>query len=181
MTRLMRLNHSKSFFYDTELRNLIASYIPKESVLHKALAREKIDTGPVASFENFMHFDPYKKRLKVFLLLTDVEVENAPTSYLIGSHKFGIWRVHHEFEMFSMYEKDDNQYAADQESAYLGCYWPHESRKISEKYGFKELTCVGSAGTVIIFDGQGLHTANQLLRGSRAVLIGHWIQNNHHM
>jgi len=171
----------KEFFFDPKLISLIKSYIPKETILHKALAREKSSTSPVDSFENFIHFDSYKKRLKVFMLLTDVEEQNAPTSYLIGSHKLGIWRLRHEFEMFCLYKKDDNQYASDQESAYLGCYWPHESKNLSEKYKFRQLTCVGSAGTVIVFDGQGLHVANQLFSGSRAVLVGHWIQRNHHM
>jgi Phytanoyl-CoA dioxygenase (PhyH) len=169
------------FFNNSSLINLVKSYISQDAVMYRAFARVKLDTGPVSSFENFYHFDSYKKRIKVFLYLTNVNKFNAPISYMKGSHRVGFWRIKRELEMFCQYKKDTYGYSANQESSYLGCYWPHEAKKMQEQMKFQPITCVGKAGTVIIFDGKGIHMANQLLAQRRAVLVSHWIQPGHHM
>ncbi|MCP9000317.1 phytanoyl-CoA dioxygenase family protein [Pseudarthrobacter sp. RMG13] len=170
----------REFFDDAALRSLIQAYISPNAVMHRAFARTKENTGPVASFENFYHFDAYKKRVKVFLYLSDVEEENAPLGILLGSHK-GPWRYRRELEMFANYRKDDRGYAAGPDVAYIGCFWPHEVARLQAKYEFVPKTCTGKAGTVIVFDSQTLHVANQLMSGKRSVLVSHWIQPGHHM
>jgi hypothetical protein len=176
-----KISEFSPFFSSTELSQLIKSYISVNAHMHRAFARVKQDTGPVSSFENFYHFDAYKKRIKAFLYLTDVGPENAPVGFIKGTHITQAWRLAREIEMFSNYQKDAGGYAADQESAYLGCYWPHEIKKLLHSKGFEPITCTGKAGTVVIFDGKGLHLANQLVADKRAVLVSHWIQPGHHM
>lgn len=167
------------FFRNEALTSLIQSYFGGYAKLHMSFARIKENTGPVSSFENFWHFDSYKKRLKCFLYLSDVGPENAPVGYLKGSHGTCLSRISRELEMYAGYKKDGHGYAKDNESAYLGCYWPHEAKALQRR--FEPVTCTGTAGTVVVFDGKGIHLANQLLSGKRIVLVSHWIQEHNHM
>ena len=47
---------------------------------------------------NVPHWDDWMIRLKVFILLNDVKMENAPMIYVKGSHKKNIsWRFHKDY------------------------------------------------------------------------------------
>lgn len=134
--------------------------------------------GEVGSFELFHHMDTWKRRMKAFLYLNDVGAEQAPMRYVKGSHR-GWWRLPMEATIAQMYGVDQSGYARP-EDFYIGCYWPHEVRRLSQAYGLEEITCVGGAGTLIIFDARGLHRATALREGNRTILMSYWTHPGDH-
>jgi|tagenome__1003787_1003787.scaffolds.fasta_scaffold20981631_4 hypothetical protein len=53
-------------------------------------------------------------------------------------------------------------FAATQERFFLGSFWPPEVAQLRSDFGYEDLTCTGSAGTLVVFDGRGLHRATPL-------------------
>lgn len=146
--------------------------------------RQKIELrtlkGPLLAFDRLFHFDTWKHRLKAFLYLHDVRAEHAPLVYLSGSHR-GTWRWPEEFVMWQNYEVGDDGYARIEDLTYLGCYLPHEVGELKRRYGFQERVCVGSAGTLVLFDARGLHRASELHAPYRKILISYWTRPGHHI
>jgi hypothetical protein len=100
------------------------------------------------------HWDDWRVRLKTFLYVTDVGPENAPTIYLRGSQRGVPWRR----------EKD---YA----SRFLPTASAGGSWTPIEVLNFDKITCVGKAGTLVIFDALGLHAGSRLVSGNRIMLM----------
>lgn len=170
----------ETFFQNPEIASIVRSYFSETAVPGRNFVRTKKDTWPVASFENFYHFDSIKNRVKVFLYLWEVGRDNAPVAYLKWTHKTWLWRVRKEVEMYVGYRKDEQWYAKDDTASYIGCYWPHEVEELIKKHWFTEEIVTWPAGTVIIFDAKWLHKATQLVEGERSILMSHWFIPNHH-
>ena len=109
-----------------------------------------------------LHADTWRFRLKAMLYLTDVTPETSPFRYLAGSHQDTHWPV--------------RRFAYD----YLGDVFDGhptlqrvrltEARRRYEDPRFRKMLCTGPAGTLILFDARGLHSATTLQKGSRIVL-----------
>lgn len=167
------------FFNDPRLHRIMNSYIGADAVPHRQSIEWRKDRGQVLACDRMYHMDTWKLRLKAFLYLHDVTERDAPMQYLRGSHR-GSWRFPMEAKIARDYRTTSRGYAASPEIAYLGCYWPYEIDELKEQYGMEEVTCTGSAGTLVVFDTRGLHRATELLGDGRRVLISYWIRNGHH-
>jgi hypothetical protein len=109
-----------------------------------------------------LHADTWKFRFKAMLYLTDVTPETSPFRFLAGSHVGTNWPV--------------RRFAYD----YLGqAFHGHpgverlrlaEAQRRYEDPRFRKMICTGPAGTVILFDTRGLHSATTLQSGSRMIL-----------
>lgn len=113
---------------------------------------------------NELHIDDWKIRLKAFYLLSDVTNENAPLIYYKGSHLDTVWQR--------------NQFYVKWAYPY-NCGTP--SYLISElikEYNFEEFVCLAPRGSVILFDGRGLHTGTLLRKGFRLLLESIYSKEN---
>ena len=80
------------------------------------------------------HHDAVHKQVKVMILLSDVPDGGQRMDYLPGTHK--IWRPKTAYEKTRFRPEDMQQYG-------------------------KPIQCLGQAGTVVIFDTNGLHRGNR--------------------
>ena len=111
------------------------------------------------------HCDSPFRMLKVFLLLNDIELENAPFIYYKKSHNFNQWRILKDLLEFSQVNK---QFF----SAY-GNYGDLELSKIVRNFPemiSKKEILTGKAGDVIITDNRGIHQGSILKKGYRLQL-----------
>ena len=94
------------------------------------------------------HHDSKGKQVKAMLLLTEVGEEDQRMTYLKGSHK--------AYRFGTTYE--DTRFETDE--------------KLQSQIGNKEnlIECTGPAGTVIVFDTNGLHSGNRNEAKTRDVL-----------
>lgn len=109
-----------------------------------------------------LHADTWRFRFKSMLYLTDVTLETSPFRYLAGSHVDTHWRF--------------RRFAYD----YLGHTFHGrpalerirlaEAHRRYEDPRFRKMLCTGPAGTVILFDTRGLHSATTLKSGMRMIL-----------
>ena len=108
----------------------------------------------------FYHTDHWMKRFKAFVYLTDVGEENAPFVYVMGSHKYDLWRREHEYSIwYNNNKRPDLQITSN------------EVKRIIKDYGYKEKVCTGKAGTLIFAETTGLHRATRLKSGKRVHLL----------
>lgn len=75
---------------------------------------------------------------------------------------------------------DDRGFGGDTDIWYLGCFWPDEVAQLRNDFGYSDVSCAGRAGTLVVFDGRGLHRATALQSGRRLVLTSYWIQEGAH-
>jgi len=104
---------------------------------------------PIAS--QCWHRDPgFKKQLKVFIYLNDVEKESGPFNYILGSHLNGKLRNIFPQKQFGRH----------------GYYPPQD---LDEEIFFKDsiTSLTGRAGTIIFCDTIGLHKGGFTTLGSR--------------
>lgn len=166
-------------FFDRPIITATArAYISASAIPLRRTIGLKVVHGDVLCFELFCHMDTWKKRLKAFLYLEDVDEDNAPMIYLRGSHR-GLWRLPTEARIAGWF-RTDNQGFALPEDYYLGCFWPHEVQRIAAAHGYRETVCTGRAGTLVMFDGRGLHRATPLRAGRRLILSSYWIHHGDH-
>lgn len=100
------------------------------------------------------HWDDWRVRFKVFIYLTDVTEDTAPTIYMRGSIQGVPWRL----------EKDFASVFLPIASA-GGSWWP------VEQLGLEKVTCTGKAGSALLFDALGIHAGSQLRKGKRIMLM----------
>jgi len=166
------------FFESPLVRAIARRYVSPAAVPLRRTIGIKNITGELASFEVFHHMDTWKRRMKAFLYIDDVGPAQAPLRYVKRSHH-GLWRLPMEATISAMYRVDNDGFARP-EDLYVGCFWPHEVQRLSEAYGLEETTCTGPGGTLVIFDGRGLHRATPLVEGSRTNLMSYWIHPGDH-
>ena len=107
---------------------------------------------PVAELEDYdthqWHHDAKRKQVKVLILLTDVQEDGQRMDYLPGTHKIWHGRV---------WTNKDSEFTSES----------------VRKYG-EPVHCAGPAGTVVIFDTNGLHRGNRNLGARRDVWFFHY-------
>jgi Phytanoyl-CoA dioxygenase (PhyH) len=173
-----RIEAFDPFFNHPIIRKTVRAHISADAILLRDEIVMKVVNGDVLSFEQFPHIDTWKMRIKAFLYLEDVGQDNAPTIYYKGSHR-GLWRLPMEARVAGWYRTDQHGYATP-EDRYLGCFWPHEVQRLVEAHGYHETICTGSAGTLLMFNGRGLHRATPLNFGRRLLLASYWIHHGDH-
>lgn len=136
--------------------------------------------GDFTTFEQHFHMDTWRQRIKAFLYLEDVGPEQAPMTYLRGSHQ-GRWRLWAEAQIARDYVVDERGFGGNTDIWYLGCFWPHEVAQLKTDYGYQEVSCTGKAATLMVFDGRGLHQATPLISGRRLILTSYWIHEGKHI
>jgi hypothetical protein len=166
------------FFEHPILRQTARAFISAEAMQLRKEVCLKIVHGDILSFEQFPHMDTWKLRMKAFLYLEDVTAENGPTVYYKGSHR-GLWRLPMEARIASWYRTGPQGFSVA-EDLYLGCFWPHEVQRLAEAHRYRKTVCTGKAGTLLIFNGQGLHHATPLNSGRRLTLVSYWIHRGEH-
>lgn len=169
-----RIAAFKPFFESTLVTSLVRAYISPKAMAVRRTIGIKIVPGPIATFEMFYHMDTWKQRLKAWCYLEDVGPDQAPMVYLRRSHQPGIWRLSTEVEIALRYRTTPAGFATE-DSFYRGCFWPHHVDALKKRYGFSDVLCTGSAGTLVVFDGRGLHRATPLHNGRRVVLLSYWM------
>lgn len=167
------------FFENPLIKSLIRSHIGDKAIPIRQIIEWRRTFGQVLAFDRMFHMDTWKHRVKAFLYLHDVNESDAPLTYLKRSQR-GAWRLPMEAKINQHYQINSQGYALNEETAFVGCYWPYEVEQLKRTYGFSELICTGQAGTLIIFDARGLHKANVLYNEYRQVLISYWVHNGHH-
>lgn len=102
------------------------------------------------------HHDAHRKQLKAMIYLDDVPRDGQRMDYLAGTHR--IW---HRFKRG--------------EAGYEETRWPDEA---VTRYG-EPLRCAGPAGTVVLFDTNGLHRGNRNLKAKRDVWVFQYTAGRH--
>jgi ectoine hydroxylase-related dioxygenase (phytanoyl-CoA dioxygenase family) len=118
------------------------------------------------------HMDDWKHRIKVMIYLHDVDEDNGPFSYLLGSHRFSKWRGLEEFKFYRYFDR--SQVTGGGIASQVGAYSDQEVDLLKHRYGYEELKVLAPEGTIIIFDSKGLHRGYPLKKGIRKVLVEHW-------
>lgn len=104
---------------------------------------EPTTTDDYGSFQ--WHHDAKRKQVKIMILLSDVSDSGQRMDYLPGTHKN--WHT-------GLNAYEDSRFTPE----------------TLEKYG-EPIRCSGPAGTVIVFDTNGLHRGNRNLQDRRDVYI----------
>ena len=163
---------TKAIFEDPMVLDIIKGYSSRDCCLQKTFYEEKTEIG-VPSQSNYMHFDDWRHRVKVWVYLTDVTERQAPTTIMIGSHKDAWWRFWHEYNYYLHFRTDENdQYTALTD--YSGMIWPHEAETIRRRWKYREKAITGKKGTMFIFDSRALHHSTVLLEGERKIITGYY-------
>ena len=142
---------------DGLVRRIAGSYFGDDLVLQNADAVRLYPTKP-RDFDAFQwHHDGRGPKINAMILLSDVTAADQAMTYLAGSHKV-------ERDLSS----DNNHSAAeiDQLSA--------------EDPALQLVACTGSAGTVIIFDANGLHRGNRSMGAVRDTLMVRYLTDAAH-
>lgn len=173
-----RISVFAPFFASEVIRQVARSYISPSADIYRAFIGLKMLGGRGVSFESFYHMDCWKQRVKAYLYLEEVGEDGAPMTYLKGSHR-GSWRLPMESRLARLLRSDVSGYTRE-ESVFLGCFWPYEVMQLKQAHGYTDVTCTGKAGKLVIFDGRGLHHANELRSQRRLILSMSWIHPGHH-
>lgn len=166
------------FFESPIIRQVARSYISPSADIYRSFIGLKMPDNGGVSFEDFYHMDCWKQRVKAYLYLEDVGEDGAPMTYLKGSHR-GSWRLPMESRLARLLRSGVNGYTRE-ESVFLGCFWPYEVMQLKQAHGYTDVTCTGKAGSLVIFDGRGLHHANKSSSQRRLILAMSWVHPGHH-
>lgn len=130
---------------DPFLLGLIECYTGRPVGLFEVLAYRtgSIDIEDYGAFQ--WHHDCKRKQVKIFMLLTDVSEETQHTKYATKTQKIFHKMTHYEETRFT----------------------DEEAQKHAEKYGGNIVIGGGKAGTVLIFDTNGIHRGTRALGGIR--------------
>jgi hypothetical protein len=134
---------------DEFLLSVVERYFGKRVMLCEAVAHRYYPMEP-KDFSSWMwHHDGLGKRINVMTLLTDVTDRDQYMIYLRGSqplfHRFGHW-----------YRPDKTRFTED------------DLRRLPP---FERMVCTAAAGTVFMFDSNGLHRGTRSLGAHRDALI----------
>jgi hypothetical protein len=126
---------------DSNLWNIARSYFGSDVVLNQATASRYLQTDKRDFGSWQWHHDAWGKKINVMLLLTDVTEDDQYMSFLIGSHKRFINLDRTKNSRFTI-----------------------EEVNLLNKQGIKK--CIGPAGTIFIFDANGLHAGRRVNEGA---------------
>jgi hypothetical protein len=123
---------------DEFLLGIVARYFNRKFKLYEAdICR--IHPGEPVEYSSWQwHHDGLGPLLKIMVWLTDVGPNDMSTSYLKGTH-----RIMHGFEIHNGKTRISKN-------------------EVAQKYaGFEQINATGPAGTVLIFDPNGVHRGNR--------------------
>lgn len=142
---------------DGLVRRIARSYFGDEIVLQNADATRLYPMSP-RDFDAFQwHHDGRGTKLNAMILLSDVTHADQAMTYLTGSHKI-------ERDLLS----DNNHSAAEIDEL------------SAADLALEPVACTGSAGTVIIFDANGLHRGNRSMGAVRDTLMVRYLTDSAH-
>jgi len=167
------------FFGSPVIAATMRQVLGAKAVMHRSTVQYRTATGHTGAFEHFFHIDTWRPRYKAFLYLNDVDEENGPFTYTPRTH-FGAWRRRYDRDIGRVFQPGADGYIHDDQSAYVGCLWPHEYAILCERLRTGPTTVTGKAGTLILFDARGLHKIQPLLRAPRIILSSYWIREGQH-
>ena len=156
---------------NTRLTNLVNNYFNGKNHFCSTIFQTSYpvhnDTVSTGFGSEGFHFDGYFKRLKAMLLLSDVNIENGPLTYVPKSN---------QLNSFNKLEKMKDHYLG---KAIFNDEIPdHTYYTKSEEEQFKlsemSISLTGKAGDLIIFETRGLHKAGVIKNGSRKVLVNYY-------
>ena len=151
-------------FFDHPLLQQTAEALSTSGIINKERYVD-FKIGPGCEDGNFIHhIDHWRLRFKTFLLLNDIGPDNAPFVYVKGSHREDRWR--------HRYDRDLYLKGYD-----FSTFTPQHARRLSEKYGYEEITFTGSAGDLIMANTRGIHRGSILRTGTRLQLAQLFIVN----
>ncbi|MET0087130.1 MAG: phytanoyl-CoA dioxygenase family protein [Sedimenticola sp.] len=177
--RASSLNETQFFFNDPLIEEVAKGYLGGAAIPLRETIGIKTKKKHV-SFENFPHRDSWLPRLKVFLYLTDVKPGNGPFCYIKGTHKPTLKSLYSRYLIYRDYLSNEEGYAKNEDIHYVGCYWPHDIKKMVDRGKFKITKAYCDSGSLIFFDARGIHYGEILGCGERHILNSYWILNNHH-
>lgn len=129
---------------DPALTALAAYYFGRPVVLAQSYGI-RIEPREMNDYGAFQwHHDAKRHQIKVMVLLTDVASEGQRMDYIPGTHR--LWHLYSSYE--------DTRFSDDE----------------ARMHGIP-VRCTGSAGTVILFDTNGLHRGNRNLGPRRDVWV----------
>lgn len=151
---------SKQFYEHAMINSLARAYVAPNVQSYVRMAELKVKVDGLKEVD-LPHMDDWKHRFKAFLYLSDVGERQAPFVFYKGSTIQGMWRFRKELE--------HRKYGGPGPiltPSYLAYF--------SKKYGFEERIITGKAGTLILFDGRGIHRGTPLREGSRMVMANYF-------
>lgn len=100
------------------------------------------------------HVDGFERQFKSFLYLDDVNEENGPFTYLVGSHRLGIRRIIRQL----------HKPPGHASTGYSEAELPE---------GLEERSMMGEAGALVLADVRGLHRGAPQRARSRSILVNY--------
>lgn len=167
------------FFDDPFIEEVMRTVIGKRAYRLRCVAQRNEYLGWTGSFEQFFHSDTWRHRLKAFLYLVDVTEQNGPLEYAPRTQR-GSWRWLDDWHTARAAQTAPDTYSHSMEAQYAGVILPHRMPGILRWTRSTPRLVTGGAGTLIIFDGRGLHRATPLRQGWRINLSSYWIEAGAH-
>jgi hypothetical protein len=159
------------FSRNAMLEDLACAYSGGAAPLFQSFVERKSAAPEVGELETW-HFDGVDKRFKAFVYLADVTERNGPFEYLRGSHRLDAWK----FRRFYRWHKTRGPIPRSGDlydnSHFLGA----EGDEVLARY--RRLTVTGTAGTMFLFDGRGIHRGRTLDEGTRLVMANYYRAQN---
>ncbi len=126
---------------------LLSKYFRRKFYLQQSIASRYYPMSP-AEFGSFQwHHDGWGKKINVMILLSDVSDDDQYMTFVEGSHRY-----------IYNFDRCSNSRFTEEEVLNL---FPNNSHK----------KCTGEAGTIYIFDSNGMHRGNRSLGRARDSLI----------
>jgi hypothetical protein len=107
----------------------------------------------------YFHVDGFSREFKAFLYLEDVDENNGPFTYIRGTHRSHIRRLHKQL--------------AGNENGSPTSFHEDDVSSLLEK----EVKLAAPAGTLILADVRGLHRGSPQVNRSRSVLVNYIIKH----
>ena len=153
-----------AFKTDSFLGKIVSDYYRSPHSVHVCVyERHGFSTIPVRGF----HIDTFEtSTLKAFLYLSDVDIEDGPFSYIVGTHSNTELRYKKEHEWAPVVSNGDLSGTALQTN--------FSETQLGELLN-NFIAITGSAGTVILFDTWGVHKGCPVsASGDRHVAVNYY-------
>ena len=152
------------YFGNPFMMDAFQGYAAQNLTAHQYMVDWRSGVGLTTDTDEWHFDDPYPAfKLKAFLYLNDVGIENGPFCYIPGTHINARWRKW----------KNRDAYV-NQQSGDWGQFTANHVSVAKKRYGFKDKACTGKRGTLILFDSGGLHRSSVVRSGERYVLCPYY-------
>lgn len=108
-------------------------------------------------YNSFLHVDRHYPFLKAFYYLNDVGIDNAPYTYLRGSHAFNWSRLWFEYQLGVRQSSSGQHGKVDAEQKERDRVMEELARELAARLNLEEVPIVGRKNTLIVSNNQGLH------------------------